>query len=595
MQSELDGKRKRKPNVVKKLKSIFDKIQPTSDKILVIQPGSHYIRMGTADQLVCQTYYHCIAHAGNKSDGCAHYYPDDEIEYSQQEILQFVKTHKVRPIPNSKLNASNFNAASEKVELEDYNDAFLIQFIEPTKDKKNSFYVGEEARRIASLVYDYDNSVPYKLYHPIQNGLLNLKDYFSMEQLKLDLFRIWSFHCKKLISNFKDYSVMLIVDDLLDRKTMSLYASVLMDLMEFNGIQILQSSVCCGLATGWNTCTVVDIGAQKTSISCVENGLSLPYSRIYLPVGGDDITVFMKVLLSKINFPDLDLNKPWHYDILEDMKKNFCSFDPLDYKVVQGHVFIRDYKQKTIKYDFKMMDEYAVAPFMLFNDHLFDILEKLNDLKPNIALYSNDPELSITVDRIKHLWNRVFINKLEDEKIGRKEQYRSRSRAPNLITGLVCLDHFKQDLGKEVYKEEAESEDESSSQPENNEMETTPQTDFVFTEEELVNFFSAPLDTAIYLSMMRASVGQLDKISKFSSNILLTGGGSKLKHLGPYLMDKMSEKKILVKKAPRELDSESLAWQGAAETAKIIDTWITKPEWDVKREFAINDKAYFVW
>eukprot|EP00835_Amoeboradix_gromovi_P002062 NODE_108_length_19701_cov_0.369452.p9 type:complete len:154 gc:universal NODE_108_length_19701_cov_0.369452:14373-14834(+) len=118
-----------------------------------------------------------------------------------------------------------------------------------------------------------------------------------------------------------------------------------------------------------------------------------------------------------------------------------------------------------------------------------------------------------------------------------------------------------------------------------------------FTEEELVSFFSAPLDTAIYLSMVRASVGQPDKIAKFGSNILLTGGGAKLKNLSKFVQDRLVDKvpKIQCKKPPRELDIESVAWQGASETAKIIDVWVTREEWNIKREFAINDKAFFVW
>jgi len=35
---------------------------------------------------------------------------------------------------------------------------------------------------------------------------------------------------------------------------------------------------------------VVDIGDQKTSISCVEDGISLPNSRIHLGFGGSDIS-----------------------------------------------------------------------------------------------------------------------------------------------------------------------------------------------------------------------------------------------------------------------------------------------------------------
>eukprot|EP00834_Sanchytrium_tribonematis_P004699 NODE_245_length_11874_cov_0.539546.p3 type:complete len:461 gc:universal NODE_245_length_11874_cov_0.539546:8989-10371(+) len=376
-----EPKRKRKPNVVKKLKSIFDKIQPEHNKILVIQPGSHFIRIGLADQLVCQTYHHCIAHPSEKDKPIEFYYPEEEIEYSRQEVLQYVKKHKVRPIPNGKVNASNFNSSSQQIELEDYNDAFLIDFIEPTKGTQNldangntdpmdvdqpEYYVGEKARRIASLHHTYPGSNTFKLFYPILYGLPNIRDYSSIEAIKNDLYKIWTFHALKLVDNFKDYFVMLVVDDLLDRKTLGIYASVLMDMMECAGIQLLHTSACCGLATGWSTTCVVDIGAQKTSIACVENGLSLPYSRIYLPVGGDDITLYLSYLLTGINFPKLSIDsKPWQYDVIEDIKKNFVSLEPQELKLQQCEMYLRDYQCKTVKMEFKMFDQQIIAPFVL--------------------------------------------------------------------------------------------------------------------------------------------------------------------------------------------------------------------------------------
>jgi actin-related protein 8 len=41
---------------------------------------------------------------------------------------------------------------------------------------------------------------------------------------------------------------------------------------------------------------VVDVGDQKTSISCVEDGISHPETRIHLDYGGGDITQVTKSL-----------------------------------------------------------------------------------------------------------------------------------------------------------------------------------------------------------------------------------------------------------------------------------------------------------
>ena len=52
-----------------------------------------------------------------------------------------------------------------------------------------------------------------------------------------------------------------------------------------------------------NYACVVDVGHEKTSISCVEDGISLPNTRVRIAFGGADITQTFHWLLQKCAFP----------------------------------------------------------------------------------------------------------------------------------------------------------------------------------------------------------------------------------------------------------------------------------------------------
>jgi actin-related protein 8 len=49
--------------------------------------------------------------------------------------------------------------------------------------------------------------------------------------------------------------------------------------MNFRGVCVQQESTCATFGAGTSMACVVDIGAQKTSVSCVEDGLCIPDSR----------------------------------------------------------------------------------------------------------------------------------------------------------------------------------------------------------------------------------------------------------------------------------------------------------------------------
>lgn len=91
----------------------------------------------------------------------------------------------------------------------------------------------------------------------------------------------------------------------------------------------------CGLGSA----CVVDIGAEKTSISCVDEGASQAATRVCLEYGGSDITILFQWLLNKCSFPykECDLDNPLDFQLVNKLKEK-CHLN-LDICGAQEHSF----------------------------------------------------------------------------------------------------------------------------------------------------------------------------------------------------------------------------------------------------------------
>ena len=65
---------------------------------------------------------------------------------------------------------------------------------------------------------------------------------------------------------------------------------ILLTRLKFGSVAVQQSSVCAVYSSGTSSSCVVDVGDQVISISCVEDGISNPNTRLSLNYGGNDIT-----------------------------------------------------------------------------------------------------------------------------------------------------------------------------------------------------------------------------------------------------------------------------------------------------------------
>ena len=106
--------------------------------------------------------------------------------------------------------------------------------------------------------------------------------------------------------------------------------TVLLNRIGFSQAFVVQDHVAATFGAGLSLACVVDIGDQKTSVSCVEDGISHPQSRIQLDVGGADITQIFFFMLRQNNFPYRDcdpIRNKVDAEMLQKLKEENCHMN----------------------------------------------------------------------------------------------------------------------------------------------------------------------------------------------------------------------------------------------------------------------------
>jgi len=101
-------------------------------------------------------------------------------------------------------------------------------------------------------------------------------------------------------------------------------------------VDALQESVCATFGTGIGSACVVDVGDQKTSVSCVEDGLSQPATRLVMQFGGADITRCFHWLLVRCGFPyrECRLNNRMDAMFMQELKEAYCHLEQVSQALV---------------------------------------------------------------------------------------------------------------------------------------------------------------------------------------------------------------------------------------------------------------------
>ena len=149
---------------------------------------------------------------------------------------------------------------------------------------KKKVYIGHEVHKLLQfplLARDYE------IIRPIKRGQLHVGnldgEFHSIQSISLHLtdllIAVFERYCgvrRLMLPSYK--LILLIPDQFLKRDVKVLLKIALWDL-NFQAVIVHQESVCASFAAAVHSACVVDIGHQKISVCCVEEGISLPATR----------------------------------------------------------------------------------------------------------------------------------------------------------------------------------------------------------------------------------------------------------------------------------------------------------------------------
>jgi len=418
-------------------------------------------------------------------------------------------------------------------------------------DKSQDFdevVVGDDVLSIPS-------SLPYNVHFPFRRGDLNLHSGIggSLTSILVDLQEIWSRSIEKHLGihavDLKHYKAVLVIPALYKRSTIKHYLSLLLLNMGFGGCFVVQDHVAATFGAGMAAACVVDIGDQKTSISCVEDGISQPSSRIHLGFGGSDISTLLHFLSKQTGFTYKSCNTANLTDclIIHHIKEDKCNLN-LDEASLVRHIFnVEKFGKSPLRYSLYLGDETIVAPLGYFQTDLLEVTGK-----KSVHVMGRDPGDS--EDPHDHLYLRETSRKYTK-------------------TG-------------DIQNDDPDFDD--------NDLETAGPD---------IGPDILPIDQAIFRSIDMCINDDLKR--KMFSSILIVGGGFRFPGAAQYLQARLVQllgsnnpPTVEVVMDPKDGESDLTVWRGAAVMAAMEsaqELWIKPREWAKHGQKILRERAPFPW
>lgn len=600
-------------------------------KTIVIHVGSQNMRIGLASDALPKTVPMCTAWKMEKTESEVKpplpkrqkvtEKPEEQFDeewgtrYMRmcEDLKKDMRANKRKVLPNSKELVVNYNTRTPPEKIPEHNDPVRIEWTDISAGRPMS---GHEAQRIPD-----DSKPSYRLVWPLRHGRLNEADFDGLEQMRMAIDKIITDSLQSelgLNGGWKDFSCVFVIPDLYDKKYVELMMEMLLKDYAFTKVSFIQESLAASFGAGYTSACIVDIGAQKTSICCVEDGLCVDDSRINLKYGGYDVTeTFLKMMLYD-HFPYQEMNLMRRYDFLlaEELKQSFCTMNQAEISVQLYNFHLHAPNQATYKYSFKTYDEVILAPMGFYEPQIFDNSTKLDGRRKLIDrsynMYDRDvpddptpaAQMSILAQINPSLNSPApakpqsvsFNASVENPGAGgfstpQKEKPNPFNNLPHLDPDVSQLTPGTSHAGSPapeglatpaaIADSPAPSQQNGNAQPMKSLREIAAERDAVLP--------IAPLDTAILTSITHASRGDEKKLRDLLGGIMVIGGGAKTPGFGTHLEDRLKRlrpdlaDRILVGTSPREMDGQVVTWKGASVFAKLTgtnDTWIGQHEYE---------------
>ncbi|KAH9508204.1 Actin- protein 8, partial [Bulinus truncatus] len=372
--------------------------------VIVIQPGSVNLRIGRASDAFPITVPHCIA---RKNLDPTNRLPDDYMllrpECYHPDAGQQIRGG-LASIEEMLLSRPTSTGEYRQVTLPRQLMAFNSQ-VPPEKlessasptwtntEKKPPYFIGEEALYLPT-------KESYRLSWPMRRGRLNIHDgpCGSIMTVLADLETIWGHviqeHLEIPVKDLKHYRAVLLIPDIYVQKHVKALINLLLNTLGFAAAIVHQESVCATYGAGITVACVVDVGDQKISVSCVEDGISHRASRLTMEYGGSDVSRLFHSLLSRcgVALKELNLTHPADVIQMQGLKETCCHLNHDQYGITQQCLEIHCPNKLLLKYNVKLGDEPILAPMALFKPMAFGLYgENLIRIQARSESDSDDP------------------------------------------------------------------------------------------------------------------------------------------------------------------------------------------------------------
>ena len=279
--------------------------------IVVIHPGSSILQLGRATDHFPQSIPHVIARRVIDDNlpqeqehslcrnGIKHDESDDKRNHGFKSSKNFVQAMRLtcgkRKPKVTSSEVAAYNNQVHPVSIEGEDNVSWTDF-----SSLPDFLIGDQVLTLHS-------SAPYNVRWPYALGQLNINDGVggSSTSVAEDIETLWGHAIETYlnipIKDFSYYRAVLLVPDVFNRSHVKMLIDIVLNRLKFSCITVAQESVCGTFGSGLSSACVVDCGSQKTSICCVEDGISLPSTRVTLNYGGNDITRCFFWLLQMVN------------------------------------------------------------------------------------------------------------------------------------------------------------------------------------------------------------------------------------------------------------------------------------------------------
>ncbi|KAF9326059.1 actin-like protein arp8 [Linnemannia elongata] len=495
-----------------------------------------------------------------------------EIEY---DLKMRMKAAKRKPVNNAKTQVRSFNTSTRPERILDHNDPYKVEWTDPAAE--GEFIIGQKKHYALLIIPDHYNKV---------------------------------------------YVTELI--------------GMLLKSMQFRGVMVQQESVCASFGAGVSAACVVDIGAEITKVACVEDGICIPNSRAVLKYGGDDITRCFAALVNRTGFPyqELDLSQTYDWRLMEELKEKWCTMNEADLTVQVYSFFVRRPEKQTEKYQVKVYDEVALSPMCLFFPGVIRRWIEERETKPAFTKLINHEDINDEDAPPIALMNQTSKKSTAAAAAaaaaaaragtpsltapGEENAQPSQAATPNatpaqtpapsaLATASTSVPGVATPVAAAVAPAVVVPVEPAvipfAMEPSVRTTDKAWETAGVIGKDH----FSSLVALDVVVAQCISNCGSEERSKKLYGSIILVGGGGMIQGFDRVLEDRLFQalpatlttvEKVEVLPAPREMDPRLLVWKGGSVLGKLDsarELWIKPLEWELLGRKVLRDKALFVW